>query len=249
MLHAYDTSMEQLIHAYLDGELDLTHALEVERTLAADPAMACLAAEVRALKNTLRRNLSPQSLPTHLQTRIQNGVGTARIWRRPTWVAFAASIALVAALSATTTWSTLRIMAPDPVASQLFDSHMRALMASQATDIASTDRHVVKPWFNGRLPRSPQVVDLAEKGYPLQGARIDVVTNVPVPTLVYRRRQHVISLTALPAQVRMATLPSAAQGFNSVNWADGDQTFVAISDLNAAELESFAKAIRVPTGR
>ena len=67
-------------------------------------------------------------------------------------------------------------------------------MAPQPTDVSSSDRHTVKPWFNSRIPQSPQVVDLADKGFPLVGGRIDVIGTRPVPTLVYRHRQHLISL-------------------------------------------------------
>ena len=78
---------------------------------------------------------------------------------------------------------------------------MRSLMASQPIDVASSDRHTVKPWFNGKLPESPRVVDLTTQGFPLVGGRIDVIGLTPAPTLVYRHRLHVISLTALPARL------------------------------------------------
>ena len=76
--------------------------------------------------------------------------------------------------------------------------HIRGLMAPQPTDVSSSDRHVVKPWLNTRTPQAPRVVDLTQDGFPLVGGRIDVVGRVVVPTLVYRHRQHLISLTAVP---------------------------------------------------
>jgi anti-sigma factor RsiW len=120
---------------------------------------------------------------------------------------------------------------------------MRSLMASQPFDIASSDRHTVKPWFNGKLPESPRVVDLASQGFPLAGGRIDVIGLTPVPTLVYRHRLHVISLTALPARLGAAS-PRAIDGYNIVDWTDGDITYWAVSDVSAPDLEEFARAFR-----
>jgi anti-sigma factor RsiW len=68
---------------------------------------------------------------------------------------------------------------------------MRGLMAQQPTDIASSDRHTVKPWFNNRIPQSPQVIDLSKDGFPLIGGRVDVIDTMPVATLVYGRRAHI----------------------------------------------------------
>src|SRR5258708_15937727 len=78
---------------------------------------------------------------------------------------------------------------------------MRPRRASQRVEVASTDRHTVKPWFNVKLPQSPRVIDLAAQGFPLAGGRIDVIGLTPAPTLVYPARQHVISLTALPVSL------------------------------------------------
>jgi anti-sigma factor RsiW len=121
---------------------------------------------------------------------------------------------------------------------------MRSLMASQQVDVVSSDRHTVKPWFNGKLPQSPRVVDLAAQGFPLVGGRIDVIGLTPAPTLVYRARQHVISLTALPASLRAGATPRPLEGYNVVEWTDGPLAYWAVSDLAAPELEAFAKSFR-----
>jgi anti-sigma factor RsiW len=119
-------------------------------------------------------------------------------------------------------------------------------MAPQSTDVVSSDRHTVKPWFNGRIPQAPRVIDLSADGFPLVGGRIDVIGRTPVPTLVYSRRQHVISLTAIPGGAP-ATDPRAAQGtvgFNLIRWSDDGVSYWAVSDLNPAELGTFARLFR-----
>jgi anti-sigma factor RsiW len=87
------------------------------------------------------------------------------------------------------------------------------------------------------------VVDLSSQGFQLAGGRIDVIDLTPVPTLVYKRRLHVISLTALPTKLGISP-PRAIDGYNIVDWTDGNLTYWAVSDLAAPELEEFARAFR-----
>jgi anti-sigma factor RsiW len=116
--------------------------------------------------------------------------------------ALAASLLLAVALGSGSTWFVLRPGADDRTTAAAVDAHVRGLMAARPTDIESGERHMVKPWFNGRIPQAPRVVDLKQEGFPLLGARIDVIGAAPVPTLVYGRRRHVISLSAVPDSAR-----------------------------------------------
>jgi anti-sigma factor RsiW len=91
-------------------------------------------------------------------------------------------------------------------------------------------------------------VDLSTDEFPLVGGRIDVVGKTPVPTLVYNRRRHVISVTAISSSSggKGSIAPHPVNGFNLVNWNDGDLTYWAISDLNMGELNMFAKLFQQP---
>ena len=130
------------------------------------------------------------------------------------------------------------------IAQEVLDSHLRSLMPGHLTDVESTDRHTVKPWFNGKLPQSPRVVDLAAQDFTLVGGRIDVIGLMPAPTLVYRRRLHLISLTALPVAQAAAAPRRAIDGYNVVEWTEADHAYWAVSDLARPELEEFAAAFR-----
>jgi anti-sigma factor RsiW len=125
--------------------------------------------------------------------------------------------------------------------------HIRAMMAPQATDVVSSDRHTVKPWFNGRIPEAPRVVDLAKEDFPLAGGRLDVVGQTPVPTLVYRHRKHLISLTAVPAPGRPNSAPvrRSVDGYNMLRWTENGVAYWAISDLGIADLDNFAQLFRM----
>ena len=239
-----------LVHAYLDGELDPAHALEVERQLAADPALAAERARVEALRRVISDKLPREAPPPGLARRIETAIGlqaraSSRPLSHPSWRALAASVMLAIFVSSGATWIVLQ-GGPDATADMVVAGHMRALMAPQPIDVVSSDRHTVKPWFNGRIPQAPRVVDLADEGFPLVGGRVDVIGRVPVPTLVYRHRQHLISLYAVPAgrDAVMAAAQRAISGYNVLSWTDDGVAYWAVSDLAAADLDTFAKAFR-----
>jgi anti-sigma factor RsiW len=234
-----------LVHGYLEGELDPAHALELERALAADPALAAERDSTQALSDLIRDRLAYERASSELRGRIESAVGLRRARARPTWGMLAAASVLIAVMASGTTWLTMRPLQTE-AAEMVVADHLRALMAPQPTDVSSTDRHTVKPWFNGRIPEAPRVIDLANAGFTLVGGRIDVIGRMPVPTLVYRIRQHLISLTAVPASAAapMTVGLRNIAGYNTLTWTDNGLTYWAVSDVAAADLETFAKAFR-----
>lgn len=118
-------------------------------------------------------------------------------------------------------------------------------MASQPIDVASSDRHTVRPWFNGRIPQAPRVVNLGSD-FPLVGGRIDVVGAVAVPTLVYGHGKHLISLTEVPAVGHANAAPALSErgGYNIFRWTEDEVSYWAISDASALELAKFAELFR-----
>jgi anti-sigma factor RsiW len=243
-----------LVHAYVDGELDPAHTLELEGAIAADPALAAERDRAQALRDLIRDRLSSERAPAGLLSRIEFAVGMRRgrmrPSSRPSWGALAAAVMIAAVMGSSSTWLMYRPPPPDTTAEMVVASHLRALMAPQPIDVSSSDRHTVKPWFNGRIPESPRVVDLTSEGFPLVGGRIDVIDRTPVPTLVYRHRQHLISLMAIPAAAANMPERQTIAGYNIIEWSDNGVRYWAVSDLGAVDLESFAKAFReaIPDG-
>ena len=235
-----------LVHAYLDGELDVASALRAKQQIEENPRLGAELEAISALKVKLRDTFPREPVSLTLRSRISKMVGSQRSWSRPTWMAMAASILMAAVLSGSSTWLVLHSPVGDQIRGEIVDSHMRALLSQRPTDVASSERHTVKPWFNTRLPAAPLVVDLSPDGFPLIGARIDVIEGSPVPTLVYGRRLHVISLTAVPdgGKLSTASTSDSVKGYNLLSWTNGETRFWAASDLNMRELEDFAKLFR-----
>ena len=238
-----DGENDLVVHAYLDGELDAVSYLAVERMIESDPALANRVNNIGALQKSLRKEFPPEPIPSYLKSRIDAAVGNKKNLFRPTWMLMAASVVAAIALSSGSTWLVLRTPATNIVMAELVDGHMRALAAPQPIDVVSSDKHTVKPWFIGKIPQSPKVVDLAGEGFPLVGGRIDVFGKTPVPTLVYSRRLHLISLTAISSSDSVSNPHSSrpVNGFNIVSWNVGEITYWAVSDLNVTELNAFAK--------
>jgi len=237
-----------LVHAYVDGELDPAHALEMERQFASDPALAAERDRVEALRRAIREQLPAEAAPASLTRRIESSLGLRREAPRaashPSWRALAASVVLAVFLASGATWFALRPDQADATADMIVASHVRALMAPQPFDIASSDRHTVKPWFNGRITEAPRVVDLADQGFHLVGGRVDVIGRAPVATLVYRHRQHLISLTAMPGGRAIAATPREIAGYNILSWREDGTAYSAVYDVAAPDLETFAKTFR-----
>jgi anti-sigma factor RsiW len=243
-------SNDLLLHAYFDGELDAANALAVKARIDSDRRSATKLANVAALQTVLRARFPREPVPARLRARVNATIGVGRGLRRPTWTAMAASILVAMMLSSGSTWFALQAPRDDQAIGEVVDSHLRALMSQRPIDVASSERHTVKPWFNGRIPESPRVLDLSAEGFPLIGGRIDVIKSRPVPTLVYGRRLHVISLTAAPSPRggTSATTPRAAHGYNVVSWSGDGITYWAVSDLNERELEEFSRLFRSKPG-
>jgi anti-sigma factor RsiW len=130
------------------------------------------------------------------------------------------------------------------VADDLLPSHLRSLQPGHLTDVVSTNQHNVKPWFNGRVDVSPAVPNFDSLGFPLVGGRTDYVRGRAVPVIVYARRQHMINVYVWPSadETSSPPRPSSRNGYHFVTWRASGLEYHAVSDLNAAELDSFAVA-------
>jgi len=236
-----------LLHAYIDGELDLPHALEVERHVGACPACAAAIGSWQALHSALRDHEVAYRAPGQLRSRLFAGTTKPPLEtrqaknRQPFWQWLALGATAIAALALL-----LQPFAPatrDRLIDEAVAGHIRSLMAEHLTDVASSDRHTVKPWFNGRLDFSPDVRDFAAQGFPLVGGRLDYLDGRAVAALVYRRDKHPINVFVWPLAAETTPPPPASQarrGYTVVMREQGGLRYCLVSDVNPKELEEFA---------
>lgn len=234
------------LQAALDGELDATSQAAFEHQLAGDPALAATYERHLALRRALQTRMPRTSAPPALRARLQAATGAAiatpaRAQRRD-FMKMAAALAIGIGLGGSATYLILQRRAPG-VDEALIANHRRALLAGTPVDVASNDRHNVRPWFDTRIAISPPTPDLATQGFPLLGGRVDVVNGAPAPVLVYRVGAHVVSVTALPGDVTSRQADDDA-GFHVLPWSHAAFTFLMVTDAERQELTRFADAFK-----
>src|SRR5450631_3062362 len=244
-----------LLPAYGDGALDPMQSAAVEQHLLACTDCAGRRDEQVALGVRIKRDAPYFPAPPSMRSRIDAVVaGTRKPARSPPararwrWLgagAFAGSMATVLAWligSAVLDWRDGTDLAGEAVA-----SHVRATLSNHLTDVATSDRHTVKPWLSARLDYSPPVQDLSGEGFALTGGRVDYLDRHPVATLVYRYRAHVVDVFVRPGAASAARSPSPAvstvRGFNVVRASGAGMDWLAVSDASADVLTAFVSRL------
>lgn len=242
------------LDAYLDRELAETERALFRSHLESCPECGPEIAALERLRDGIRHAAPDYRASAELRSRIrfalrrEAAVGAPGPSRAPGWLAYAASLLLAVAVGSGGTFLMLGKGQEGRVANEVIDSHLRSLLGTHLTDIASSDQHTVKPWFAGRSDVSPPAIDLGAEGFPLVGGRLDVIEGKPAPALVYKRRQHVINLFVLPASRGDRPENLSRQGYSLRHWDEGDLGFWAVSDAAPSELAEFERLFHAATG-
>jgi anti-sigma factor RsiW len=234
-----------LVQADCDGELAPRDAAAVAAHLEDCAACRALHHDLLRTKDLVRTNVPYHEAPDRFRRQIETMI-SANSPRRPRqrrpWGGWIGSFGIGAALAAVLV---LLVGAPhnDIGAEQtVLDGHLRALQSGHLYDVASSDQHTVKPWFNGRLDFAPQVKDLAAQGFPLKGGRLDIVNGRAVAALVYNHAKHIIDVYLIHKQNADERPREATRnGYNIISWSDGEVVYWAVSDLNQKELSEFVR--------
>lgn len=241
----------ELLPAYLDQELGIADLLAVEQHLSGCNTCQNEFAELRSAKEQLKKHATYFTAPDHLARSItmslpQGHSNPSRFtgWNLNWMNAGAVLVTLLALVWSGALYMTLP-STQDKLVEELISSHVRSLQVDHLSDVVSSDKHTVKPWFNGKLDFSPPVFDLSSQGFPLVGGRLDYLNGRTVAVLVYRHNLHPINVYVWPSNNNEAALKmQERQGYHLIRWAVDGMEYWAVSDLATDELESFVGSLR-----
>ena len=241
------------LHGYCDGELDAVRAAEFEHHLEDCRECRISLEETQALRIRLQRSDLYEHTSPQLRQRIEKQLDLTKtemqgsVWagsRR--WLMVPAlAIAAVVIIAVFARFPLRPRVLATATASELIDAHVRSLQPGHLTDVASTDQHTVKSWFDGKLAFIPPVNDYASQGFPLVGGRLDVLNGRSVAALVYARRKHLVNVFVWPALEGEANLYGwgSRDGYNWGMWQAGDMRFCIVSDATQNDLRELQQLI------
>src|SRR5437868_8215128 len=230
---------ELLLGGLVDNELDAANVAMIEAHVARCEGCREELERLQCVRDLLHsegvRYRAPESLTRRIAAIPELAPRAANDNRLLRWL----GPGLIGALAASLAMVTLLPPGADSMVDQeIVSSHVRSLQPGHLTDVQTTNQHIVKPWFNGKIDFSPPVPELAGGGFPLAGGRLDSINGKTVAALVYHRRLHTVNLYVWPAK-DTAERSFVKDGFAVTEWSRNGLRYAAVSDIPPAEVRQF----------
>jgi anti-sigma factor RsiW len=243
-------SWKAKLDTYLDGELLEEEARSFDAHVRSCPSCSADALRRIQMKRTIQvagKRFTPSA---EFRRRVQQSIAPKpRPGLHLGWI-FAAATAVVVLVAGVLTSHYLgTLSARDHVFSEIADLHVATLASSSPVDVISTDRHAVKPWFQGKIPFAFNLPELQNTEFTLLGGRMTYLEQTPGAQLIYDVRKHHISVFIFPDRALRANLGGQSVSpkklpFNMETWSQGGLRYFVIGDASAADLDSLAKLFR-----
>jgi anti-sigma factor RsiW len=235
---------------YLDGELPSSEAGALAAHVRECQACASAMLERVQLKRSVQMAGKRYAPSAEFRSKIMKQVsakskgGIIRTWRLVLIPAFAVLVAALLLSSYVERGRTAR----GRVYSELADLHVATLASPTQVDVLSTDRHTVKPWFQGKIPFTFNLPELAGSNFTLLGGRVFYLEQVSGAHLIYQVRKHEISVFILPdragAMERMSSGMADVLAFQINSWTQNGLRYFVVGDTNADDIRALSKLLR-----
>ena len=241
------SSAATMLGAYLDGELPPDQTAVVQEHLGTCTHCSSEIAEMARLQRSLRTARGHFAPSAEFRRKIQKQISRPKrrswiIWSMPVGVAFATIL-----LSALVWIGHARRSA---AFAELADLHVNALSSTNLVDVVSTDRHTVKPWFQGKIPFSFNLPEFSGTDYTLVGGRMVYFHQQPGAQLIVSMHQHKISVLIFQRSVELDRAFSEQTGldhgtsFGIESWQSHQLRFVFVSDADPAGIDNLARLLK-----
>ena len=239
-------SWKAKLDTYVDGELPEQEMRAFDAHVRSCPACSADALARVQMKRTIQvagKRFTPSA---EFRNRIQKSIASKPQRRfRLGWMlaALAAVILVVGTLTSAYLGSR---SGRDQVFSEIADLHVAALASPSPVDVISTDRHTVKPWFQGKIPFAFNLPELQNSDFSLVGGRMVYLEQAPGAHLIYDVRKHHISVLVFQERLLPASLDRSPKKlpFNMETWSQGGLRYFVISDTSAADIDRLAKLFK-----
>lgn len=250
------TEWHSRLEPYVDGELSPRETEDFRAHAAQCPACASAVLALVESKAALRRAGQRYTASPELRSRIMTRVRTTnRHAPQPValkanvvhWPRWAMAVAAVLLLAAGIFLAVSRYQRSNPLA-EFADLHVTTLASANPVEVVSTDRHTVKPWFQGRIPFTFDLPELQGSPFTLTGGRVTYFHQEPGAQLIFTSQRHMISAFIFrdtpQLAIREAAFTDRATSFNLQTWTQGGLRYVLVSDVNAATLQQLATLLQ-----
>ena len=239
-------SWKAKLDTYVDGELPEQEMRAFDAHVRSCPTCSPDALARVQMKRTIQvagKRFTPSA---EFRNRIQKSIASKPQRRfRLGWMlaALAAVILVVGTLTSAYLGSR---SGRDQVFSEIADLHVAALASPSPVDVISTDRHTVKPWFQGKIPFAFNLPELQNSDFSLVGGRMVYLEQAPGAHLIYDVRKHHISVLVFQERSLPASLDRSPKKlpFNMETWSQGGLRYFVISDASAADIDRLAKLFK-----
>jgi anti-sigma factor RsiW len=244
---ACDSWTEQL-DTYLDGELPTAEARAVDEHLRGCPS--CAAQALRRVEQKRAVHAAGQRFTPDpaFRARIQKIIAAPKptLWSQrwlPVFVTATAGVLLIASAFLLTLQHNRR--GEQQLISELVDQHVAILASANPVDVVSTDRHTVKPWFAGKIPFTFNLPELQSSPFVLVGGRVSYLSQSPGAELIFRVRQHQISVFIFQDQgARSTELARTTLSFQVRTWRHNGLQYFVIGDASPQDLDNLSELIK-----
>jgi anti-sigma factor RsiW len=235
------------LDAYLDGELPAEQMSALHAHLRTCSACAADALSRVQLKRTIKTAGSRFAPSPEFREKIEKKIGARRPRKWGFGWAVAGALAVVLLVGALVSYLETRNLRQQHAYSELADLHVGTLASANPVDVVSSDRHTVKPWFQGKIPFTFNLPELQNTDFTLLGGRVTYLGQTPGAHLIYQIRKHQISVFLFPEDLvswRAGSSSAKERAFNLETWSQAGMRYVVFGDASPEDLRNLSSLLK-----